>query len=341
MNSRVIKFVAGGGKTTYAEQYMKKNKNGLYIAFNNSVVEELKDKGLLSKTIDSLFISFIIPKFISVIPLIYSGAVIKYIDNKQIRLDLKGVANIKIQVDGKIYNKGKYTGINLNITNKELHAMPFFKNNKFIKFIFSKDTLNINDQQRSELALYIIKKYPNEVIKILEKRFTYIIIDEAQDLKGYREEFAKLIYNSNLQLILLGDDNQNINGGGKWFSNLIANDIKNKTFRCSETICKWIRENINIEIFGEVKDGKYEKINHKNVLNYNDGKRVLLYYSNIGKNREIIKEWKGKKSTIKKAKGSTIEEDIVIIGKSMDVKNLYTAITRTKKNVYSTIEKIN
>ena len=31
----------------------------------------------------------------------------------------------------------------------------------------------------------------------------------------------------------------------------------------------------------------------------------------------------------------------VIIGKSLNVKNLYTAITRTTKNVYSTISQIN
>ena len=62
MNSEIIKYVAGGGKTTYSANYLKNNKNGLYLAFTNSVIEDVSKKGFLSKTIDSLFISFIIPK---------------------------------------------------------------------------------------------------------------------------------------------------------------------------------------------------------------------------------------------------------------------------------------
>ena len=40
------------------------------------------------------------------------------------------------------------------------------------------------------------------------------------------------------------------------------------------------------------------------------------------------------------AKEMTIDADIVIIGKSLNIKNYYTAITRTTKKVYSTINKI-
>lgn len=57
---------------------------------------------------------------------------------------------------------------------------------------------------------------------------------------------------------------------------------------------------------------------------------------NTNSTKEIIKNWKGKK-TIKKAKGQIIKNDIVIIGESLNVKNLYTAITR---NCYSTIKRI-
>ena len=193
---------------------------------------------------------------------------------------------------------------------------------------------------RGELSQYIIKRYPDKVIDFLDKRFSYIIIDEAQDLKFYREEFSKILYNSNLKLIILGDDNQNINGGGDWFQNLKPDLIENNTFRCSENICKWIRDNLHIEIFGVEKEGEYIRINNSNVLQYDDGNRVLLYHSNAGSNREIINNWRGTKQTIKKAKGSTIENDIVIIGGSLSVKNLYTAITRTTKNCYSTISQI-
>ena len=35
MNSKVIKCVAGAGKTTSSCEYMQTHKNGLYLAFNN------------------------------------------------------------------------------------------------------------------------------------------------------------------------------------------------------------------------------------------------------------------------------------------------------------------
>lgn len=339
MNSRVIKFVAGAGKTTFSEKYMKENKNGLYLAFNNSVVDELKNKGFLCKTIDSLFTSFIIPKLTSVIPLIASGAIIKYKADQNLNSYQKGYANIKIHEDGKIFNKSKDTYINLETDNVDLYSMGDFKSSLFIKSIFAKDTLNLNDQLRAELSYYIIKKYPKEIVKFLEKRFSYIIIDEAQDLKSYREEFAKLLYNSNINLIILGDDNQNINGGGIWFESLKPNLTEKKTYRCSENICKWIRDNLEIEIFGTENEGEYIKIENADVLKYDDGKRELLYYSNADSNKEIIKNWKGKKQTIKSAKGSTIRNDIIIIGEKLGRKNLYTAITRTTKSCYSTIKK--
>ena len=341
MNSKVIKFVAGAGKTTYSEEYLKNNKNGIYLAFNNSVVNELKDKGYLCKTIDSLFFNYIIPKFTSIIPLIANGATINYINSNSEKSFQRGAANIKIEKDGSIYNQSKKTIITLNTQNEDLHDMGDFPNSFFIKSIFATDSLNINDQQRAELSYYIIEKYPSEIIEFLNSRFSYIIVDEAQDLQGYREEFAKLIYKSNIKLILLGDDNQNINGGGKWFEELEADETNTITHRCTEKVCEWIRNNLKIEIYGNSNEGEYKLIKHSEVLKYDDGKRVLLYSANIGKNKEIIENWKGKKETIKKVKGSTIENDVVIIGMSLNKKNLYTAITRTKKNAYSSVSKIN
>ena len=72
--------------------------------------------------------------------------------------------------------------------------MKNFTNSQFIKYIFGRDSLNITDQLRAELSFYIIKQYGDKIIEFLASRFSYIIIDEAQDLKAYREEFAKLLY---------------------------------------------------------------------------------------------------------------------------------------------------
>lgn len=338
MNSQIIKFVAGAGKTTFAENYMKNNKNGIYLAFNNSVVDDLKNKGYLCKTIDSLFTSYIIPKFTSLIPIIANGSKINYVDGDNLKQYQRGFANIKIHKNGEIYNKNKKTNISLDVNNKTLYEIGRFKNDTLIKFIFSKKQLNLNDQLRAELSDYIIEKYQKELIEILESRFSYIIIDEAQDLKFYRENFAKIIFDSNLKLIILGDDNQNINGGGKWFESLKPDMIKNRTYRCTEKICEWIRNNLNIEIYGNSNEGEYTKVDISDVLNYDDGKRVLLYIKKTEQNKNIINNWKGEKLTIRKAKGSTIDEDIVIVGNTLNNKNMYTAVTRTTKNCYSTIK---
>lgn len=339
MNSKIVKFVAGGGKTTLSERNLKDKDNGLYLAFTNSVVKEINDKGYLSRTIDSLFQSFIIPKFTSLIPLIANGSKIKFIESEKLPNYQKGVANIKLDSEGNLYNKTKKLNVNINTSNKDLQNMDSKESIGFIKYIFRTDELRITNEFRSNLADYLINNYSKEIIDILSKRFSYIIIDEAQDLKNYRENFAKILYNSHISLILLGDDNQNINGGGKWFESLSSDETKNKSIRCPENNCKWIRENLDIEIYGNKNYSEFKIIRYEDVLIYDDGNRTLLYSANTGNNKEIIYSWSGPKNTIRSAKGSTIDNDIIIIGNSMNRKNYYTAITRTTKNVYSTVTK--
>lgn len=339
MNSEVIKFVAGGGKTTYSEEYLKANENGLYLAFTNSVVTDISNKGYLGKTIDSLFSSFIIPKFTSIIPMIAPGSKVKFIDVKKLPSHLRGIANIHIDENGNIYNKSKKIIVDINTPNNKLHKTGYFPNGALIKYIFGKNELRLTDELRAELSAYLLKNYKDKIIELISCRFSYIIIDEAQDLNRYREAFAMILYDSSMKLILLGDDNQNINGGGDWFESLEANETKNISHRCPENNCKWIRERLEIDIYGNADDSEFKTIDYMEVNKYDDGKRVLLYPSKVGRNKEIVENWKGPKNTIRTAKGSTIEEDVVIIGNKLNNKNLYTAITRTKKNVYSTVGK--
>ena len=339
MNSQVIKFVAGGGKTTRYEKILKKECNGLYLAFTNSVVKEINNLGYLSRTIDSLFQSFIIPKFTSIIPLIASGSKIKYIETDNLPSYQKGIANIKIDNEGNLYNVTKRLKIDINTKNTDLHNMNSNDSVGILKNIFSKKELRLTNSLRSDLSNYLISNYPKEIIEILNARFSYIIIDEAQDLKNYRENFAKLLYDSQIKLILLGDDNQNINGGGQWFESLQADEIKKESYRCPDNNCEWIRQKLNIEIYGNSDFSIFKHIDFNEILKYDDGVKSLLYNAKSGKNKEIIESWTGPKYTIKSAKGSTIHTDIVILGNTINKKNYYTAITRTTKNVYSTIIK--
>ena len=340
MNSKVIKFVAGGGKTTSSLEFLQNNSNGLYLAFNNEVVDSIKYKGFLSKTIDSLFQSFIIPKFISEIPLIGSNRLIIYLSDEELPPMHKNIANIGIDEQGNIFNKlkkDKEILISLSTPN-EILKNARFSNSSALRYIFGESELKLTNILRSELSMYIIKKYSHEIVDILKSRFAYIIIDEAQDLKGWREEFAKLLYQSNIPIVILGDDNQNINGGGTWFEQLNPTEIKNYSYRCPENNCNWIRDKLRIDIYGNANISCLKIISISEVLDYDDGKRVLLYSSDNTFTQNIINSWTGEKRGIKNAKGSTIEEDIVIIGKTMKYKYLYTAITRSTKNVFITIK---
>lgn len=341
MNSKIIKVVAGGGKTTQSLRVLENRPNGLYLAFTNSVVRDMKINGYVSKTIDSFFTSFIFPKFTTIIPLIANGCKVKYNGINNLNGFERGISNIKITNTGEIYNKNHKLPVTLWDSNENLYASKF-TNQTFLKAIFGKEELRLNDYQREGLAMYILSNYKEKMLEFIETRFDYVIIDEAQDLKGYKEEFAKILYESNIKLIVLGDENQNILGGGTWFENLNADEKLTESFRCPEKNCKWIRENLNIDIYGKDEGkGGYIQIDMNEVEKYDDGKRTLLYSATSNNIKPIIDNWKGPGITIKSAKGSTIENDIVILGKTLNKKNLYTAITRTKSKIYSTITKIN
>lgn len=339
MSLEVIKFVAGGGKTTYSKEFIRNNTNVIYLAFNNKVIDMISSQGFLSKTIDSLFVSFLIPKLIPLIPIITDKCEINYCDPNSLNKNMKGVSNIHIDNKGNLFNKTKKIGINLKLENYKLHNIENDRTNiKFLKYIFSKNKLNLTDQLREELCSYIICEFSKYIKSFMEKRFSYIIIDEAQDLFGFREEFAKLISESKCKLILLGDDNQNINRGGRWFNELEATKFEKNSFRCPEENCKWIRDNIGIDIFGNNNKGGVFVKTFCDIDELNDCDKTLLYTSLNKSIRKIVENWKGPKLTIKKAKGQTIDQDVVVIGKTMNSKNLYTAITRTTKIAYITVK---
>ena len=340
MNSRVIKFVAGGGKTTYSEKIIKNNNKCLYLAFTNSVVDALADKGFVSKTIDSLFFGFLMPKFFSLIPLISDGCQTVYVDTKNPNYNL--ISNIHIGINGDIFNRSKNTGFNLYLDNSSLNSLKYKANLLAVKYIFSKKELRLTDSLASELYLFILNKYKNLITNLIKNRFTCVVIDEAQDLKkGFREEFAKLLYESDIPVLFLGDDNQNINGGGGWFESLKADIKKNRSYRCPEQNCKWIRNNIKgIEIYGNESIGGINLITLESVKEIDDGKTVLLYCQNKGKAKIVLEYWKGPNETIKSAKGRTISKNIVIVAGNINKKNLYTGITRTTQKCYLCIDKI-
>ncbi len=339
-SKRVIKCVAGSGKTTDSIKFMKSNKNGLYLAFNNKVVNEMSNAGYLGLTIDSLFFSYILPKMLTFIPFAANckGVVLNQETTRE-SVQKKSARNIKFNPDGTIKSRTSVVNATLNDTVASI-ATRNFPNRYALKYIFNNE-LHVTYDQAGALGGFLINKYPEQILWILRSRFDYIIIDEAQDLKpGFREDFAKLLYDNDFPVRLLGDSNQNINSGGDWFTQLEPNEEKNQSYRCPEGVCKWIRQVVGIDIYGKDSDGIVCKVAVGTIKDLDNGRRVLLYYKKRS-NNEYIDNWSGEVYTIKKAKGLTIKQDIVILANDLKTNNLYTAMTRTTSNVYMTVTKLN
>lgn len=339
-SKRVIKCAAGSGKTTDSIKFMKSNKNGLYLAFNNKVVNEISNAGYLGLTIDSLFFSYILPKMLTFIPLAANckGVVLNQEATRE-SIQKKNARNIKFNPDGTIKNQTSVVNATLNDTVASIAARNF-PNRGALKYIFNNE-LHVTYDQAGALGGFLINKYPEQILWILRSRFDYIIIDEAQDLQsGFREDFAKLLYDNDFPVRLLGDSNQNINSGGKWFTQLKPDEEKNQSYRCPEGICKWIRQVVGVDIYGKDSDGIVCKVTVDAIKDLDNGKRTLLYYTKRN-NNEYIDNWSGEIYTIKKAKGLTIDQDIVILANDLKTNNLYTAMTRTTSNVYMTVTKLN
>lgn len=338
MNSRVIKFVAGGGKTTYSQDFVKNHPGSLYLAYTKSVVRDARGTGLLGLTIDSFFTGYILPKVLPKIPLAPKGVTIRLNDDQGFRASAK---MINFDIDGSIRNQGKLIpNVSLNTPYSEFVNLPDFKNKINLGSIFKPGTLHISHVQRDQLTKYAITQHKDYILEILSSRFSYIIIDEAQDIKEAKGLFAQMLFDSDIQTILLGDDSQNINGGSDWFEKLTPDESKTKSFRCCEAVCEWIYSNLGIEIRGVPGSGQFNKIGVDDIAGLDDGKRVLLYKTTRG-NEDVLRAWSGDKQTIQSAKGSTIREDVVIVGKSLSKKNLYTAATRSTKSVYCATDKYN
>lgn len=83
------------------------------------------------------------------------------------------------------------------------------------------------------------EKSKNAIIGRLEQIYTHIFIDEVQDLAGYDLDFLKLLFQSKITTLLVGDPRQ-----GTYSTN---NASKNKKFKKSAIVSFFDDSSINIE----------------------------------------------------------------------------------------------
>lgn len=210
MTNKLIIAAAGSGKTTFLieEALRNVNSNILITTYTENNETEIKRKffekqGFLPKNITvQTWFSFLLQH--GVRP--YQGYLYEP--------DIKGM----ILVNSLSALRSKETDIQKHYLTDDQKIYS----DKIAKFVF-----NCN------------KKSSGIVIKRLQKIYTHIFIDEVQDLAGYDLEVLKLLFDSKINMLLVGDPRQ-----GTYATN---NATKNKKFRQSQIMHFFEDKSIDIE----------------------------------------------------------------------------------------------
>lgn len=295
----VVKAAPGSGKTfTITKKAMdiinNWNCNGglALLSFTNVAVNEMKETfKIYDKTFEIKH-----PHFIGTL----DSFINNYIFLPFGHLEMK--CNCRPQLVGKPFNnwvgrnysQQQFTEITLDINDNwikvpESNLQNDWKSNPY--FISEKKKLlkqgYANRADAHYFSLKILKNHEN-ILKLLVKRFPYIILDEAQDTSDIQMEILNILIENGLSnLILVGDPEQAIyewndanpmlfeNKFQDWKSDSI---ILTENFRCSSSICDFIsrfshtdfvskNEKNLLEIEPEFKAYKNENNDIKNIIN--------------------------------------------------------------------------
>ncbi len=123
---------------------------------------------------------------------------------------------------------------------KTKQGVPVYykEDTEFDRHYFSSDRKIYSDK----IAKFVCKcneKSSNAVVQRLAQIYTHIFIDEVQDLAGYDLNFLKLLFQSKISTLLVGDPRQ-----GTYSTN---NAAKNKKFKQSAIVSFFEDSSINIE----------------------------------------------------------------------------------------------
>lgn len=330
MDKKLILAVAGAGKTTYIINNVKYGKRTLILTYTDANYENIIQKIRIEN-------NGVIPDNVTVFT--YFGFLYQFC-YKPFLADIYLAQGISFEV-----NKNKY--VRQNDIKYFMDQHNRFYSNRFA-FFFEKCGI-IDD-----------------IIRRIEKYFDVFIIDEIQDLSGRDFNFLEKMMSAKVDIMFVGDFNQhtystsfdgNVNQSlfddisqyKKRFEKkgiVIDEELLQKSWRCGEQVCEFIRKCLQIEIYSNVgttgdisfivDESKIEEI-------LNDDDIVKLHYqkaSGYGANHRNWGETKGEdcyqdvcvllnKTTLTKYKKGELS------ALPATTKNkLYVALTRAKGNVY-------
>lgn len=294
----VISAVAGSGKSTTiinALKYIKPERRVLFLAFNNSIVEELKKKIIREntdiKTLHSLGFS-----------------IIKYnFKEKNIEIDenkYKNKLNCLLQdYDSSfLYNKKYIKNVlklcdlaRLYLVSSKNELLKIANKHNIILVCYPDDNLNELDitleliewgktsLDEENYIDYADMLYLPNVLNLKAFKYDFIIIDEAQDLSVSQMKLFMKCFKQGTRFIAVGDEKQAINGfcGSDIESFNKLKDTVNTIelplsicYRCPKNIVKLAQKIVpNIEYSDSAIDGA---INYNATINdLSDGDMVI------------------------------------------------------------------
>lgn len=200
--NKLLIAAAGSGKTTYIVQKAKaiKDHNVLITTYTEANESEIKRKfsGRIPKnvTIQTWF-SFLLQH--GVRP--YQSEMHDCLHERKIGFYLSEEKSAKkCDSNGNpIKIKDKKTGIE--------HPIYWGEKKDFLKFYFTSD-LKIYSDKVSKFIVECNEKTKGEVIGRIARIYSYIFIDEVQDLAGWDLDILKLLFKSKANVTLVGDPRQ-------------------------------------------------------------------------------------------------------------------------------------
>lgn len=334
MDKRLMLAVAGSGKTSYIVKGLSFQKRSLIVTYTDANYENLKNK--------------ILTKFNGIWPdniTLYTYFQFLY------RFCYKPILSDIVCARGITFDEPED---------------PYAKLGSQ-KFYFSKNGFFYSNRLSTYLEDYLF-----EIKDRMEKYFDEFIIDEIQDIGGRDFNFLEKLLSANINMIFVGDFNQHTystssdgNTNKKLFVNdksyeskftshgFICDKTLQKSWRCSETICTFIREKLKIDIYSNRPKDENTKVSFVTELKeiqqiLDDTNIVKLHYRNAASYDPTHKNWG-------ETKGEDDYQDVCVLlnrtvlnfftkDNSKDLapitKNkLYVAITRAHRNVYFISEK--
>ncbi|BFT66211.1 MULTISPECIES: AAA family ATPase [Peptoniphilaceae] len=332
MDKKVIFAVAGSGKTSHIVENLSLNKRSLIITYTTANYDNIKAKIL--KKFNNEFPSSI--TLMTYFQFLYSFCYKPFLSDR-------------IKAKGIIFESNKYKYSKKENQTYYMTDSGYFYSNRLA---FSFEFFGILD----------------DIKQRIEKYFDELVIDEIQDISGRDFNFLLNIMNSRINMLFVGDFFQHTfdtSRDGSVNKNLFNNyeSYKNKflingftvdettldkSWRCNNLTCDFIRKNLNINIFSHSNSSDNIKISYidenkeiKEILN-ND-KIIKLHYENSKKHGYSHKNWG-------ETKGEDQYNDIcIILNKTTEelflnnslnklapsTKNkLYVALTRARRNIF-------